>query len=296
MQAVIVTATSAGYRERALRCLGQLPPFSPTLSKLMASLAREDASFAGISDVIEKDAVVSGNVLKLVNSALYARRGTVNSVRHAVALLGLDKLRNAALSMSVSRMWKQLPVAEGWSMARFNLHSVATGILADLIAQRLPVQYPEGAFVAGLLHDLGSLLIAIGMPQEYVQIVKLSLESNRGLEICEQDVIGVTHCELSADALAEWNLPEQIQTAVRHHHDPARDETPLRDCARLRLSAILQAADAYVDSLGHSILPSGPQPPHETPQEGLLRLGMENELPSILEMFAAEFGAIRQFF
>ena len=89
-------------RERAIRALGQLPPFSPILNRLIASLANEDVSFAKIADLIEKDTVLAGNILRLVNSALYGLPGTVNSIRHAVSLLGINKLRNAALTMSVS--------------------------------------------------------------------------------------------------------------------------------------------------------------------------------------------------
>jgi HD-like signal output (HDOD) protein len=118
-------------RERALRVIGELPPFSPILNRLMASLAQEDVSFAKIADLIEKDTAVAGNILKMVNSALYSLPGRVNSVRHAVSLLGVNTLRNATLGMSVSRMWKQVKSPPGWSMGTFNLHSAGVAILAD---------------------------------------------------------------------------------------------------------------------------------------------------------------------
>lgn len=101
------SAAPSHAKEQALRALAQLPPFSPILNRLIASLAQEDVSFAKISDLIEKDTALAGNVLRLVNSALYGLRGTVNSIRHAVSLLGIAKLRNATLSMSVARMWSQ---------------------------------------------------------------------------------------------------------------------------------------------------------------------------------------------
>ena len=92
------------YREKALRSIGNLPPFSPVLNKLLASLAQDNVSFSTVGELIEKDTVMAGSVLHLVNSALYGRRGTINSVRHAVALLGIDKLRNAVLGMSITRL------------------------------------------------------------------------------------------------------------------------------------------------------------------------------------------------
>ena len=102
-----VLSSAVNYREKALRGLGDLPPFSPILNKLLATLADEDVSFARLAELIEKDTVLAGNVLRLVNSALYGRRGTISSVRHAVSLMGVVKLRNSAMTLSVSRMWSQ---------------------------------------------------------------------------------------------------------------------------------------------------------------------------------------------
>src|SRR5271154_6752662 len=130
MVSVTVPAAALPVRERALRTLGELPPFSPILNRLIASLAHEDVSFAKIADLIEKDTVLAGNILRLVNSALYGLPGTINSIRHAVSLLGITKLRNATLSMSVARMWNQLKTPPGWSMARFNLHSIGVAFMA----------------------------------------------------------------------------------------------------------------------------------------------------------------------
>src|SRR5579863_686089 len=197
--------------ERALRSLGSLPPFSPILTRLMASLAEEDVSFSALGDLIEKDAVVAANILHLVNSALYARVGTISSVRHAISLLGTTKLRNAVLGMSIARVWNRVRMPATWSMARFNMHSAAVAVLSDLLAQRVPVEYPEGAFVAGLMHDVGRLLIALALPEEYDQIVQMYAKGGCTFTECETQVLGFTHPELSAEAMEFWKLPEQIQ-------------------------------------------------------------------------------------
>lgn len=276
-------ATGEGLRRKALRALGELPPFSATLNRLLASLAGENVSFAQLGDLIEKDTVVAGNILHLVNSALYARRGTINSVRHALAILGLEKLRNAVLGMSLTRMWSKLPVPGSWSMARFNLHSAATALLSDQLAQRLPVEYPEGAFVAGLLHDLGRLLIALTLTGEYQQVVELQRSSGQPLLECEREVLGFTHPHLSADALACWNLPEPICTAVLHHHDPGE---------KLSLARVVGAADQHVDSSGVAV---GEEDCDGS--AGLQTLGLDEETTTkILREFQAEFTVMSQFF
>ncbi len=287
------TSGPATVRERSLYALGQLPPFSPVLNRLIASLAEEDVSFAKIADLIEKDTVLAGNILKLVNSALYGMSGTVNSIRHAVPLLGINKLRNAALSMSVTRMWGQVKTPAGWSTANFNRHSVGVGILADLLSQRLPVDYAEGAFAAGLFHDLGLLLVTIGLPEEFKQMSLLCQQSGQWTTEYEIQVLGMTHAELSAEALAQWNLPDQIQTAVRYHGSPELDPTPVEP-SQLRLSGILNASDRYVKGLG--VFVSLFENPAEDSAAALQQLGLGEQLPGILKEFDDEFTALKAYF
>ena len=287
------SAASSNAKDQALRALAKLPPFSPILNRLIASLAQEDVSFSKVAELIEKDTVLAGNVLRLVNSALYGLRGTVNSIRHAVSLLGIAKLRNATLSMSVARMWSQVKAPSGWSVARFNMHSVGVAILADLLAQRRAVKYAEGAFAGGLFHDLGLLLVALGLPEEYKQICLLHKQSPKWMLEYEQQVLGMTHVELSAEALAVWNLPAPIQTAVRYSDTPDLDTT-LVSSNEVTLSRILNVSDRYVKGAGVSLaLFEG------TPEDGQaavesLRLG--EGLPKILGEFEQEFAVIKAYF
>jgi HD-like signal output (HDOD) protein len=292
MKDVIASVNTPNVKDRALGALGKLPPFSPILNRLIASLASEDVSFAKAADLIEKDTVLAGNILRLVNSALYGLRGTVNSIRHAIALLGLAKLRNATLSMSVARMWSQVKCPAGWSMTRFNLHSVAVAILADSVTQRRATNYAEGAFAAGLFHDLGQLLVALGLPQEYDQITVLCSAGKTQSE-AESDVLGMTHAELSAEALAVWNLPESIQTAVRYHDNSKLDPTILGP-GELSLSTVLQAADQHVKGIGISVGLVENQTVYQGPT--LKSIGLGDQLPIVIGEFETEFAVIKPYF
>jgi HD-like signal output (HDOD) protein len=287
----VTSAHSAGAycRERALANMDRLPPFSPILNRLLATMAKEDVSFAALAELIEKDTVLAGNVLRLVNSALYSFHGTVNSVRHAVAILGLNKLRNVAMSMSIARMWIHVKTPPGWSQARFNLHAVATGVIADLLSQQVEAPYPEGGFVAGLLHDIGKLLIAVSLPDEYEKTLLLQTVSGRSATACEMEVTGTTHAELSGAVMARWNLPVPIQRAVAFHHNPdaaARGE--------LHLAHVVRAADRLANDLGHSIVPSRIK--REPAMEYLQEIGAEEYLPTMLEQFEVEFQVMKNYF
>lgn len=291
-----LSVLAAVTRERALRALNELPPFSPILNKLLASLAKEDVSFAQVAEIIEKDTVLAGNVLRVVNSALYACRGTVNSVTHAIVIMGLVKLRNTALGFSVSRMWMNVRTPRGWSNARFNLHSVATAVLADQIAQRLPVSYPEGAFAAGLFHDLGKLLLAVGLPEDYEEVRRLLKFGDQSLLSCEREALGVTHAELSALALEKWNLPKPIQLAAGFHHDPsAVPKTEYQDYP-FTLAHVIHAADATVNQLGISCDLPPAQPPDTTRFPALEALGLQDRIPKVMSEFQAEFEILKSMY
>lgn len=266
-----------------MKALSELPPFSPVLDRLLATLSSETVSIAKISDIIETDTVIAGNVLKIVNSALYGRRGTVNSVRHAVSLLGINKLRNTVFALSIGRVWNHVRTAPGWSTKRFNLHSVACALLCDALAQRVSINYAEGAFAAGLFHDLGALLIAVGLPDEHAQVERLVAARAGSRAECERQVIGVSHADLSAEALAVWNLPAAIQTAVRYHHecqDAGRSEG-------VSLALAVKCSNDYVNRAGLTLL-KDEEPEQGWVEEPFAPLGMELAHADFVEEFKAE--------
>jgi len=290
--APVVSSSDAKLSQRAMGALGKLPPFSPILNKLLASLAGEDVSFSKLGDLIEKDTVVAGNIIHLVNSALYAQRATITSVRHALALLGMDKVRNTLLGMSISRMWSQVKTPPTWSMARFNRHSAAVAILSDQIASRIPgAVYPEGAFVGGLLHDLGRLLIALGLPDEFARLTKLHEQSDRSWTELELELLGFTHAELSAEALEKWKFPQEVQLAVRDHHHPP----PFQAGGAIQLSAVIHAANQYVNSAGESIVASKLVAAEDA--GAIADLGIpEEKIGPLLMDFKAEHATMAAFF
>src|SRR5436190_2651242 len=111
----VTLETRSSSRERIMGAVDKLPPFSPVLTKLLATLADDDVSFGAMAGIIETDAVLAGNLLRVVNSPLYGRIATINSVRHAVAIMGTTKIRNLVLGMSVSRRWAAARVPTGWN-------------------------------------------------------------------------------------------------------------------------------------------------------------------------------------
>ena len=288
--AISPPASSSVLRDKALEAISKLPPFSAVLNKLMAFLADEDISFAELAAVIEKDTVLAGSVLRLVNSAAYARRGTVNSVKHAVSVLGIGKLRNLSMSMSLARMWNSAGLPAGWSSRSFNLHAVASAILADLLAVELNAEYAEGAFTGGLLQNVGMVLMAIGVPVQYAALVQAYESGSGEVTEFEKQLLGVTHAELSGEVLTSWHLPPPIARAVSGHHGPHPSDPPHP------LSLMLAMADTMAGQMGIPAQSWMRQPEGGAPADGFASVGLAGKATALLESFQSEYETIKAFF
>ena len=275
------------YRARILGSIDQLPPFSPVLAKVMATLADEDVSFAHLATLIENDTVLAGTILRVVNSPLYGRRATINSVRHAISIVGLVKIRNLVLGLSVTKRWAAARVPRQWSPRLFNLHSLACAVMSDLLVLQAPVNYPEGAFAGGLLHDIGRLLMAIALPADYEQVVALAKERGCSFTDVEQEVFGLSHAEVSGFVLEKWNLPKEIREAVKYHHHP-----DLPADRPLHLAHIVSAADRFVTRLGYGMTATPPPQPEESFEEPD-PLGLNAIAEGLVDSFQEEFDALR---
>lgn len=281
---------ASAHRERLLDGASTAPPLPLILNRLLASLAREDVLLGEISELAEKDTALAGSLLRTVNSSLYGMAGTISSVRHALAILGLERVRNVALTMSLVRLWRRDPAVPGWSSARFNLHCTATAIMADTLVQSLPTDYAEGAFTAGLFHDFGKLLVASLLPLEFAAVRTMVVAEGEDQESSERDLLGITHSELSAAVLETWNLPAQVIQAVRGHHSPR-----LEPEGRQPLAMAVNIADQCVNRMGISVLASDPRSGQD-PAEALAAAGLGNSAERLLSEFHAEFKVAKAYF
>ena len=241
-----------------------------------------------LADWIEKDTVLTGNVMRMVNSAAYGRMGTVSSVRHAITILGTNRLRNIVLGLSVCNMMAQLKLPAGWSTKQFNLHAVAAANMSDLIVQNITVEYAEGAFVAGLLHDVGKLLLAVSCPEEYANVIAESKRAGSDLYDVEISQLGFSHAELSQKVLENWKLPIPVQVAARFHHNPDADNTAP---GLMALSRAIQLADYAVNAMAITAVADDREAKDPVPV--LQAFGLGDRCERILKTFDQEMEAIR---
>ena len=231
-------------KERALKAAGSLPVVAGALQKSLGLYARhEDLSIAQLASSIEQDVVIAGTVLSIANSAMYGGRSAVSNTRQAIARIGMNKTRNVLLGLSVTRGLRTAKIQSPcWSLARFNAHSLASATLSDLIVRNVCSVDAEWAFLAGLLHDIGLLVIAAGLPEQFGEMMR---KAGGDATLIEQELelLGFTHFELGAEVAFRWNCPVAVQNAARFCQHAAVDlEQPLA------LGTVVNSATVIADS------------------------------------------------
>ncbi len=280
------------YRVRLLSAVNSMPPLPQALRRLLGMLRSDSFSVSHIAEVIEGDSVLSGSVLRCVNSAYYGIPRRVSSIRHAVTLLGFHSVRNLAFAFSMRRMMTG-SAASRKLYSTYSRHALATALMTQEAASATHTFDTETAFAAGLFHDVGKLLIYTAAPEAVPEILAAWNESGSSYEEAEQTVIETTHSELSAIVLEGWKLPQAICGAARYHHN--LDDDPSAEPGALSLAALVQAADLIVNLEGLRT-PESNREIGIDPAEALTRLGFTQNPKSLLEKFRAEFEHLQEMF
>jgi putative nucleotidyltransferase with HDIG domain len=173
--------------------------------------------------LIEQDAALSARIMKAVNSAYYALQTKMTRLDRAVAFMGLKAVKEVTASFSLAGMCKDTPIGN-YSARDLWDHSVAVGILARELAVHSGTIDPEDAFLAGMLHDVGLLLVAQCDVERCKRIFAGAEVGTQPFTHIEQVIFGFNHCELGERLAQTWKFPEDVVAVIRWHHHP--EEAP----------------------------------------------------------------------
>lgn len=219
-------------------------PSLPAITYRVIKLVDDAQSTAkDLNDVITQDQSLTAKVLRLANSAYYGFPRRISTVTDAIVLLGFNTIRSLVLSASVYPILEK-PL-EGYALAPGELwrHSQACAMGARLIAQRARYRQPDQAYIAGLLHDIGKVLLNHHLRQQYQEIVARVGGEVTFIEV-EQEVLGFDHAQVGALLAEKWNLPPDLVEAIGCHHQPKAAEK------NRELTAITHLADALCMTMG----------------------------------------------
>jgi putative nucleotidyltransferase with HDIG domain len=207
------------------RFITRIPSFSTTVAKVLEICGSPNAAASDLNRVISYDPVLTGQLIKLINSAYYGLPNRVTSLTRAIIMLGINTVKNMVLSTSVlARFNKRLNVS-ALTIDDFWQHSLGVAVIAKAIAKKLqvPVAEQEEYFVSGLMHDLGKIPLINCYPELYQQALDAANDSQSALLQAEIAVIGIDHCQVGYLIGAKWKLVDRVQAAILAHHEPAVD-------------------------------------------------------------------------
>lgn len=215
----------------------------PDIFFKVKEVVEDSKSTAGdIAGVVGLDVGLSTQLLKLVNSPLYGFPSEINNLVRAVALIGGKELCTLALGLSTIGYFKDIP-PELIDMRAFWMHSLTCAVFSKVIAEQVDGVVPEMMFTAGLLHDVGRLILFKKMPYSAVQAMLFARENFIPLVEAEDVVLGFNHSQIARCMLEKWNFPPALTEIISSHHAPGKSE-------RQKESAILQAADNLALAVG----------------------------------------------
>ncbi|NVM56976.1 MAG: HDOD domain-containing protein [Desulfobacterales bacterium] len=222
-------------RVEALKSVPTLPGVFEKISRLME---RSGTAPQDIANIISSDQALSAKVLRVVNSALYGFPGRISNVTHALIILGFDVVKGLVLGTSVFDMM----LARGF----FGLweHSLGCAVTAGIIARRINDPNPEEVSIAGLLHDIGKVIVKTELPEESSRIDEAVAEKHISTYEAEEEILGFHHATVGKWLCQKWNLPNNLADPICCHHKP--------DLSRYapKATAIVHVANTLVRGIG----------------------------------------------
>ena len=219
------------YRQKIEDYIKNMPSLPTSVAKVLEICNNPQTSPADLNHVISLDPVLVGRVLKLINSAYYSLGQQVTSLVRAIIMLGINTVKNLALSSSVVGNLSANKTAAGLNMEGFWRHSLCVGVAAKAIAKKRNIdpKQLEEYFAAGLLHDIGKIPLNAVLANDYMLTVSSSDRDRLSLVRAEDRVLGINHCSAGAMIVKAWKLEGAVGDTIMYHHNHTDYDESHRD-------------------------------------------------------------------
>jgi len=238
----------------ALVDLSRLPVLPSAVTEVLRLTESATSSAGAVAQAVQQDPVLAARVLRIANSGYFNFHSSVSGVQQAVTLMGLDLVRSVVVGAAISRLLRPDHTVPGFSLQRFWRHSAMTASGSRGIAQTTATRGREDAFTAGLLHDIGALVLACSQPEAYASVLQEGRLSGRPLAWVERRQLGTDHAEVGGVVARHWHLPPALVDVIRFHHAPAQAGE------HSRLAAAVHLSDCVSHGVGEPGIETAPTP------------------------------------
>lgn len=208
-----------------LRRVRDLPSLPDVVNSILGLLNSPDVSASQVAKLISYDPGLTSKFIRMVNSAAYGFQRQISSVQHAIMILGFSTVRGVVLTASIFKLFEGRPTRQGIDPTEFWRHSIGTAIASRVMAAKWRIPYSDDAFTAGMLHDIGKMIMDYYFSADYGRVLGEARKNNmpyHGPEFLsiEQNLLKIDHCELGYQLACRWKLPATFAEAIRYHHEP----------------------------------------------------------------------------
>jgi putative nucleotidyltransferase with HDIG domain len=205
---------------RKIERIGILPTLPAIATKVISITKSPRASMKDISEVISEDPSLAAAILRLANSALYGLRQQVDTLQFALIILGLREITNLVISVSVLRVFPKMPQKLEFDREYFWRHSAACAQFAKVLCGKLGIDLAAEAFTAGLVHDIGKIVLAQYFRTKFIQVIQLASDEKIPMLEAENRILGVGHTQIGSWLARKWDFPDRLVEAIALHHEP----------------------------------------------------------------------------
>jgi len=222
------SASAPPILDHMRRNFKKLYPMPHVILKTRSLLADPEVDLQAVSTIIKTDQALASRILRVTNSAFFGLNSKVTTISHALALLGTRTVAKIIAIVSHSKMLKGPLQAYSLHSGHIWRHSLTVAVASEMLASRALGKNDEEAFLAGLLHDVGKILLNPYLLEHWTAFQHMLQRPEASLPHVESRLLGIDHAFAGSELSSHWNLPDQITTAIRNHHTPlARTSNPL---------------------------------------------------------------------
>ena len=229
---------------RLLIKVKSMPPLPQSIAQILELTKSAKSSAHDLTKVCERDPKLTTNMLKLANSPYYGFSRKISTISHAIVCLGLDTVKSIALTSSTQEMLNNEVPAYALEEGMLWQHSICCATCARIISKRIGFKESEEAYIAGLLLDIGKIMLSNFSEDQFVLIIEKAQNNRISFDRAEKEILGFDHSKIGGKIIEKWNLPSILVEAVQYHHCP--------DKAKIskKLTYIVHLADAISCMLG----------------------------------------------